>query len=147
MQSLVTSLACAHLLRKACHLLKEYHILMSFGPALFYINTAFFCIAGLYCFVCLFLWLSVLRQNTGRSIDQEIEMTEKPSTSIEPKPKPSEAEKEGEGNDEAWEVDPPLPNYQQMSKFLATSGLISMLLFFGTLAYEQYWASQTTSRL
>lgn len=76
-------------------------------------------------------------------MDQEIEMTEKSTTKIEPAPKKPETE-DGEA---AWEIDPPLPNYQQMSRFLVSSGILSQLIFFGTLLVDQFIAPHTTRSL
>lgn len=142
-KSLVTSLACGHLIRQAARLLKDYHFVLSFGPALFYVNMTFFGLAALYILVCLLLWTSAVRRSPNHSMDQEIEMTEKSTTKIEPAPKKPETE-DGEA---AWEIDPPLPNYQQMSRFLVSSGILSQLIFFGTLLVDQFIAPHTTRSL
>lgn len=144
-KSLVTSLSCAHLLRRTCQVLKEHHLVMNFGSALFYIDTAFFSIAAIYCLISLLLAALVVKKSSHHSIDQEIEMTEKQASNPEiEKKSTTKPQKSDDEDGEQIEEDVPLPNYQQMSKFLVTSGLLAMLFFFGSLVYDHFLARRTT---
>jgi hypothetical protein len=116
---------------------------MSFGSAFFYIDTAYFSIAAIYCLISILLLSTVIRQRSQHSLDQEIEMTNKPEPE---KKKTPTTPKPEDGEEEPWEEDAPLPNYQQMSKFLATSSVLTMFFFFGTLVYDHFFASKTTRR-
>ena len=73
-KSLSTSLAIAHVLRRASQLLQEYRLESPLAPAQFYIDTAFFSIAAVYCLVSLLLLTAGLCRNSNQAIDQEIEV-------------------------------------------------------------------------
>lgn len=126
----------------------EHHLFMDFGSALFYIDTTFFSIAAIYCLISVLLAFLVVRKSSHQSLDQEIEMTEKQASNPETEKKKAPAPPKSDDDDgEHLEEEAPLPNYQQMSKFLVTSGLLAMFFFFGTLVYEHFIARKTTRSL
>jgi hypothetical protein len=148
-KSLITSLSCAYLASSVIRLLGEWHFDLGLGKISWYTKLAFFCIAILYMIASGFLWLSVMRTSGQSGAQQEIEMAEKqthshPKQSKKTKIEQSEEDAQEE-TEESYEIDPPTPNYRQTTRFITTTSLFAMIIFFGTLAYKQFWAEHDTS--
>lgn len=148
-KSLVSSLSCAHLASRTIELLWGLHIDIGLGKAAWYIRIVFFSLAAIYCFTSWILWISVVRSSGQSSVQQEIEMTEKqphiPKQVKKSKKSESPEEEDTEETEEGYEIDAPIPNYRQTARFLSTTSLLTMLVFFGTLAYRQLLSGNHTS--
>lgn len=101
----------------------------------------------------MFLWLAVVRFSGQRGAQNEIEMAEQrppvPTIPNQPKEDDDPDAEEGEEGEERveLEIEKPLVNYRQTSRFVCSMSLLAMCVFFGTTAYMELLVDQRTSSL